>query len=74
MFSFLEKYRQKLWEIHMSRPRDLQGSLRLISELKSRIEELQKCSDKLKADRERLEVSQIYVCAYNRVFPLIAIQ
>ncbi|KFM62262.1 hypothetical protein X975_25774, partial [Stegodyphus mimosarum] len=47
----MEKYRQKLWEIHMSRPRDLQGSLHLISELKSRIEELQKCSDKLKMDR-----------------------
>ncbi|GIZ03285.1 uncharacterized protein CEXT_163041 [Caerostris extrusa] len=48
---------KKLWEIHMSRPRDLQGSLHLISELKSRIEELQKCSDKLKSDRERLEES-----------------
>ncbi|KAG8187583.1 hypothetical protein JTE90_025917 [Oedothorax gibbosus] len=56
----MEKYRQKLWEIHMSRPRDLQGSLHLISELKSRIEELQKCSDKLKSDRERLEESFRY--------------
>ncbi|GIY25349.1 uncharacterized protein CDAR_60971 [Caerostris darwini] len=56
----IEKYRQKLWEIHMSRPRDLQGSLHLISELKSRIEELQKCSDKLKSDRERLEESFRY--------------
>ncbi|GFX37886.1 uncharacterized protein TNCV_1823401 [Trichonephila clavipes] len=56
----IEKYRQKLWEIHMSRPRDLQGSLHLISELKSRIEELQKCSDKLKSDRERLEDSFRY--------------
>ncbi|XP_015919958.2 uro-adherence factor A [Parasteatoda tepidariorum] len=56
----MEKYRQKLWEIHMSRPRDLQGSLHLISELKSRIEELQNCSDKLKSDRERLEESFRY--------------
>lgn len=58
----MERYREKLWEIHRPgrKPKDLQSSLKLISSLKTRIEELQRCSEKLKLDRETLEDSFRY--------------
>ncbi|XP_067122813.1 putative leucine-rich repeat-containing protein DDB_G0290503 [Centruroides vittatus] len=58
----MERYREKLWEIHRPgrKPKDLQSSLKLIACLKTRIEELQRCSEKLKLDRETLEESFRY--------------
>ncbi|XP_023241761.1 uncharacterized protein LOC111640000 [Centruroides sculpturatus] len=58
----LDKYKEKLWEVHGSRsnPRDLPGCLKMINRLKSRIEELEKCGEKLKCDREALEESFRY--------------
>lgn len=58
----MEKFREKLWEVHMvgAKPRDLERSLKLITDLKNKIEKLQHCSERLKSDKETLEDSFRY--------------
>lgn len=55
---FAEKYRQKLWEVYRagSQPSNLQDSYKIIDKLKERVEQLQACSDRLRKDKETLEV------------------
>ncbi|XP_076318055.1 uncharacterized protein LOC143229505 isoform X2 [Tachypleus tridentatus] len=55
----LELYKDKLWELHCRycNPTDLQDSLRLISQLKFKVDELEQCCDRLKNNRETLEDS-----------------
>ncbi|RWS07667.1 uncharacterized protein B4U79_01078 [Dinothrombium tinctorium] len=58
----MEKYREKLWDVHIngSKSDDFQNSLSLIAELKERIEELQRCTERLKCDKETVEDSFRY--------------
>ncbi|XP_022239651.1 uncharacterized protein LOC106457881 isoform X2 [Limulus polyphemus] len=58
----LELYKDKLWKLHCRycKPTDLQDSLRLISQLKFKVDELEQCCDRLKYNRETLEDSFRY--------------
>lgn len=58
----MERYREKLWEMHRpgTTPREAQGCLQIISELRTRIEELEKCSERLRNDRDTIEDSFRY--------------
>ncbi|XP_054717552.1 uncharacterized protein LOC129226949 [Uloborus diversus] len=57
-----ERYREKLWEMHKpgATPRDVQCCLLTMSQLKKRIETLEKCTEKLRNDRESVEDSFRY--------------
>uniref|UniRef100_T1L4Z3 Uncharacterized protein n=2 Tax=Tetranychus urticae TaxID=32264 RepID=T1L4Z3_TETUR len=56
----MEKYREKLWEIHGNKSNNTKESNKVICELKDRVEKLQLCSERLKADKEALEDSFQY--------------
>lgn len=57
-----ERYREKLWEMHKpgATPRDQQCCLLTMSQLRKRIEVLEKCTEKLRNDRETVEDSFRY--------------
>jgi hypothetical protein len=59
LFSILEHYRDKLWELHVTSNKQVyfENSLKIINELKERINEVQTCGEKLRLDKEYLEVN-----------------
>lgn len=58
----LDKYKEKLWEIHGPRNKsiDVHGCMKMLNRLKNRIEELERCGERLKCDRDALEESFRY--------------